>query len=218
MELSRTTKLDLDISSEAEILAYTFTGQEPREVMIRADLGDNSAPIAGGSIYRLNAYINGVLITPSSDVNVPTGTTRTIVVSRPLPVSTDDLLSVRAIGGGADTSVNTVASLRDVSPVTINEVQGNGPIVVDHNYGGTDALRYTTSLGAGVDQAVILAYLTSDYDDNKRGNAFVVAKSFTTTDGRWGHPIQLDPADYTIIFTRPGLYGPDRRDVSVLPV
>ena len=46
---------------------------------------------------------------------------------------------------------------------------GSGSVAVDHNYGGADALRYVTQNGAGIEDAVVRAYLSSEYSQGNRG-------------------------------------------------
>jgi hypothetical protein len=90
--------------------------------------------------------------------------------------------------------------------------QGSGMISVDHDYGGTDNLRYTTSDGNGIGDATIQAYLASTYDE---GDLDVVASATTESDGRWGQPMLLDPDTYVLIFSKAGIYGPDTTRIAV---
>jgi len=78
---------------------------------------------------------------------------------------------------------------------------GDGDITVNHNYGGTDALRVVDTQGVPVDNAVIRAFVAADYaagliDPNP-------PKAKTSSDGRWLAPLQLDAAAYTLTVFNP---------------
>jgi hypothetical protein len=78
-------------------------------------------------------------------------------------------------------------------------------ITVNHNYPITDNLRYVSPAGAGVDNAVIEAYLTSEYAAGSRN---IITTSATMVDGRWANDMKLDPGlAYTIVFYKQGEYG-----------
>lgn len=84
--------------------------------------------------------------------------------------------------------------------------------VVDHNTGGTDALRYLTTAGLGISGATIRAYLKADYD----AGTFTLRATTTTTDsGRWATPLYLDHTTaYTLVFEKDGSYGPDEKEIT----
>lgn len=218
MELIRVTKIGLNISSEAEVLAYTYDGANPIEVLARSDVGSTTTPIAGNGSYDVRAYINGNIVSPDITIIVNAGVTKTTFISRPLALESGDLVSIRVLGRPADTAINTISSLRITTPILLSDVDGPGVIPIDQNYGGTDNLAYKTALGVGVSGATILVYLQSDYDAANRGNAFVVAKTTTIVNGSWNNIVMLNPGNYTLIYSVAGLYGPDRADITVLPV
>lgn len=92
---------------------------------------------------------------------------------------------------------------------------GLGAVAVDHNYGGTDALRYVDGAGSGIDNADIWIYLKSDYDAGRVSSNYVKAKTNTDVNGRWANPVNLDPATYTIHVYKQGEYGPDTQEITV---
>ncbi len=92
---------------------------------------------------------------------------------------------------------------------------GMGSVVVDHDTGGTDALAYKTSGGVGIDNAVIRAYLKTDYDAGNLGSAYIKATTTTDVNGRWSNQMNLDPATYTLYYFKQGAYGPDTQEVTV---
>ncbi len=214
MELARVVQSNINISSELEVLSYTHTG-DVAEILVRVDLGDGVRPIVGGGVYVLNIYLDTVLVTPVSVVNVPAGATKTIMVSRQIPIEVGDVVSIRVTGLSGDTNVNTITSIRDATPAKLSDFVGGGSVMVDHDYGGADELTYETSLGAGIDNAQINVYLKTDYDAGNRSNTFVVARAITDVNGHWERAVMLDPETYTLIYYKQGAFGPDRRDVTV---
>lgn len=79
---------------------------------------------------------------------------------------------------------------------------GSGDVAVDHDTGGVDNLRAERG-GVGVDEVVIRAYLTADWD---AGVHTVRGQAVTGTDGRWIAPMYLDAGAYTFVFAKPGAY------------
>jgi hypothetical protein len=92
---------------------------------------------------------------------------------------------------------------------------GSGSILVDHNYGGPDALAYVTAEGSGINDATILAYLTTDYDADNLGGEFIQGRSSTNAEGEWVNPMLLDPGDYTLVYSEQGLWGPNTVNITV---
>lgn len=76
---------------------------------------------------------------------------------------------------------------------------GDGDTPVDHNYGGTDALRVLES-GVPVDDATIRAYVAADYDAGTF--AAKPPTTFTGSDGRWTAPLMLDPDAYVLVVSK----------------
>ncbi len=215
MELVRTTYTALNITSETEILSYTYSGVNPITVIARVELGDDTNGIAGNDTYTLNVYINDKLVTPITEDIVPSGVTKTIVLGRHLLIEADDEISVKVIGAAGDTAVNTVGILQDVTPVQQSLIYGTGEVEVDHDYGGTDNLAYKTSSDVGISGAVIRIFLTSDYDAGNRTVDYLIALANTTTGGRWVRSVMLTPGDYSLIYYKQTAYGPDRKDLTV---
>lgn len=214
MELSRVTKMNLDISSEVEVLNYQYTGVDPIEVISRVDLGDATNPIEGGAQYSLFFYIDDVLVTPASVIDVPIGRDKAIMVARPIALEPNDVVSVRVTGTVNDTSVNTVSTLRSSTPILRSDILGAGQVLVDHDYPTTDNLRVVTPDGVGIEDSNVKAYLTTEYDAGMRGTNAIRGQTLTDTTGRWIAPFALDPGSYTFVFSSPG-YAPAVRVIGV---
>jgi len=99
--------------------------------------------------------------------------------------------------------------------VIFEQILGTGAVLIDHNYGGTDNLRYLAPNGLGIDNATILAYFKSDYDAGKRGRGYLVAETRTNAEGRWVRPMVLDPGEYAIVFFKQGAYSPSVKYITV---
>jgi hypothetical protein len=90
---------------------------------------------------------------------------------------------------------------------------GSGDTPVDHNTGGTDALRYLTSAGVPVDNGAVVAYLKSSYDAGDLSAP--VGAIVTRSDGRWRNPLLLDHGvAYTLLFYKQGVYQPASIEVT----
>lgn len=73
---------------------------------------------------------------------------------------------------------------------------GNGDIAVDHDYGGTDAYRFTLADGTtGVDDALVTAFINGTAD----------AQTRTGSDGRFVAPLMLDAGTYTLVYSARGM-------------
>lgn len=215
MELQVTTNPGLNISAEAQVLSYTYTGTTPLEVLARIDIGSLAHPIVGFGTYVVNFYINGILITPQTLDQVPAGKNQTIVVSRPVPLATGDTVTLKVLGLPADTVVDVTARLRTSTPLQLSDVYGSGPTAVNHNYGGTNALAYQTSGGAGIVGATVLVYRTSDYNAGNLAPSFILGRTVTIAGGAWQAPVFLTPGQYTVTFFLPGQFGVDTATITV---
>jgi hypothetical protein len=216
MELDRETRSAISLAAEIEILSYTCPASQPREVIARIDLGSVANPLSGvGGSYSARAYINTVRVQPDTTIALPAGQTRALVISRPLPLDPADVLSLRLLGLVSDTSVDTVASLRNATPVQASDVGGDGSVSVTADYGSSGALSYRTSGNVAVDNATIRAYLAADHAAGRTAQLYVKGQSYTAADGSWTRPILLDPGSYVLVFAKQGLYGPDTVSVTV---
>lgn len=82
-----------------------------------------------------------------------------------------------------------------------------GEVKLNHNTGSTDSLRYVTAGGAPISGAKICVYAAG-------GDAEPIGVTFTDKYGRWEAPVLVPAgASYTIVFSKPSLYGPDSRTV-----
>lgn len=215
-ELHSESRQHVDLSLEGEVLSWSYGGSLPIEVVARIDLGTEDRPLAGGGgPYQANMYLNTVGVAPVGDVMVAPGRTRAIVVSKPVAVRPGDVIALRVVGRPDDVDVDTFATLRDVTPAKLSELVGDGAVQVDHNYGGADNLAYQESGGRGIVGADIRVFLKSDYDAGRRANGYVVARTGTTTGGRWAAPLMLDHGAYVLVCYAAGRFGPDTAEITV---
>lgn len=92
--------------------------------------------------------------------------------------------------------------------------QGDGSILVDQDFGGTNNLCYIKN-GVPVDNAEIRVYLASDYNAGRTMSQYIKATSQTTVNGEWALPVMLDPGTYVFQFHKQGECGPDAFCVEV---
>jgi hypothetical protein len=210
MELARTAKTGISIADEKEVLSYTHDGKVA-EVIARVDLDD----IAGGSAYVLNFYIDGVVVSPSSVLEVADGRTRTIMISRQIPLEPGDEVSIRVTGVAGDTSVSVTTTLRDATPAKTSDLVGEGTVAVDHDYGGADNMTVMTSDGRRIDRAAVWVFRREDYDNGRRDQRYALSQIETDVNGRWKLPAMLDPGDYTAYVFKRGVIKPKANEFTV---
>lgn len=68
-----------------------------------------------------------------------------------------------------------------------------------------------TSGGSGIEGATVRAYLKSEYD---AGTYTVRATTTTLADGSWGPVYLSEGLTYTLVFHKPGVYGPDTQEIT----
>lgn len=87
-------------------------------------------------------------------------------------------------------------------------------VKLDQNYTSPGYLRYQTTSGAPVENAVIRAFYKTDFD---QGNTNApLATTLTDVKGNWVNPIFVTTGfTYTLQFFKEGLYGPDKIEVVV---
>ena len=216
LDLKTDSRSGLNLSAETEVLNYTYAGSTPVEVEARVQAGVPPRTLSGvGGTYTVNFYINGVVISPASQVTVLGGVLTTILASRTVPLVSGESVSVRVRGLAGDTNVDTVTILRDVTPIRASDIVGAGLVLVDHNYGGADALTYQTAGGQGIAGATILAFLADDYNLGNRSAAYVLGRSTTDSNGRWTQSMGLGPGTYVLLYSKPGQYGPNTKALVV---
>ena len=87
-------------------------------------------------------------------------------------------------------------------------------VMVNENYGGTDALIYQDDAGNPIEGALIRAFTKTSYDAGDTN----VALAVTTTNalGRFVAPIFLTTGyTYTLVFAKQTYYGPDAIEIIV---
>lgn len=115
--------------------------------------------------------------------------------------SASDVTSIATDLTTAATAITGISSTVDAIQASVGGIVGNGDgdVLVNHNYGGTDALRFVVG-GAGIDGVTIRAYEAADY---AAGTYTVIAQAITGSDGRWVVPLMLDAGDYILVYSKP---------------
>lgn len=77
------------------------------------------------------------------------------------------------------------------------------------------AFTYQTAGATKIDNALVRFFLKADYDAGNRTSAYVKAWNVTDVNGKFQKDSFLDPATYTIVVEKQGLYGPDTKEIAV---
>lgn len=87
-------------------------------------------------------------------------------------------------------------------------------VTLDEDYSVENNLRYETPDGAPIAEAQVRVYKKVDYD--LANYAAVVGTTTTDADGGWVDPVTVEAGfTYIVQFFKPGVYGPDTREVIV---
>ena len=165
-------------------------------------------------LNNLDAAVSSRL--PTSGYTAPPGTV-TLAASQPnyAPAKTGDAMTLTAAYDAAKTAAPTTAQIDTALTAAHGAgswqsgsgggggTTGTGITPVNHDTGGTDALRYLAPDSSPVDGGGIVAFLKSSYD---AGNfALPLGSTETRSDGRWKAPLMLDAGVvHTIAFYKQG--------------
>ena len=195
---------NLNLAAKPTVASYLYDGGEPIEIIAQIEVGQPPGTLGGsGGTYLAQCYLDGAPVLPETTISVEAGTLRFFMTTRPIPVNPGQLFSITVLGQADDTSVNVYATIRNATPLRSEELFGAGSVLVDHNYGGTDNLRVVDPSGAGVRDALIQAFLSSDYEAGNTEQTFIKGVTHTDMDGRWVHPLRLDPGSYRLVVSHP---------------
>ena len=104
------------------------------------------------------------------------------------------------------------------TPITLQPVAGTGSVLVNHNYGGADALAYHNGAGCPIEGATVYVFTAAAYAAAQPAfpaRSAAIARANTAGSGRWDTGLQLNPGNYILLFERLGDYGPDVQAVTV---
>ena len=96
---------------------------------------------------------------------------------------------------------------------------GCGIVPVDHNFISPDYLSYADATGDTVEGALVYVFLKDIYDaaqPDYPDRAGAVASTTTRANGRWSDTLLLNPGNYAVLFEKPGEYGPNPQDITVV--
>jgi len=81
-------------------------------------------------------------------------------------------------------------------------------------------LIYAAQDGCPVIGANIYLFLKSVFDvaGTATNKNLAVAKTTTRANGRWTESVNIDPGTYTLLYEKPGEYGPNTRTITVTSV
>lgn len=106
-----------------------------------------------------------------------------------------------------DAAGATLAESPVFQPSAVVEGSLASRVRVDHNYGGTDALKAEAPGGTPIPQCEIRVYREPDYLAGRTSTPYALL--LTRDDGRWATPVYLPPGmNYVVQFFKPSGYGP----------
>lgn len=218
---------DVSPLAAGSIAASTFAAGAIDAAAI-ADSAIGAAEIAAAAVTKIQAGLaTPTNITSASGIRLADGAITAAKIAT-------SAVGAAQVAGAAVTKIqaglaaeSTLANVHsDVSAVAASVAAlsdlGDGAVSVNHNYSATDYLRYTTNLGAGINNADVLAYLTADYASARTGTGYIQGRTSTDANGRWVDSLRLDYGTsassglaHTIVFNVQGLYGPDTKAIVV---
>lgn len=187
----------LDATVGPTFSVYTDSGTTALTTGTMAKVGSKEGSYTGSFTVTSTAFDIGqhfILIEATVDGQTPKATITFQVVS--------DNLSV-------EESFTNIQSTLDSLPTV-----SSGTVAIDHNFGNTDNFRVLVN-GTPLADVTIRAFVKSDYDAGRVSNAFVVGQTKTGTDGRWLSVIRLDPAIYTLEFSKSAAYRTSTTNITV---
>lgn len=191
------------IYPSGEAIRYTNPYDRELIVLCEAELGSQDAPIAGNGTYTLRVAIDDVEIVPDSTVTARADQTQITVQSRHLIVPASGVISIRVLGRTGDTAVYCRVTIYDVTPARNEDLFGTGTVIIDHNYGGLDALRIVAPTGAAIEGVELRAYTAADYNAGRRSRETIRGITKTDVEGRWRNVLMLSVGSYKLVCAKP---------------
>lgn len=98
----------------------------------------------------------------------------------------------------------------DIAPPTFDNT-----LKLNEHFPLEDDLRYMSAGGSPIDGAQVRVYYRHDYDAGRLDTP--VGVTLTNAAGRWSNSILVVPGyDYTVVFFKPGEFGPDAHNVTAV--
>lgn len=177
-----------------------------------ADAGNEFGVVTVGTgLYQIN--LSGGAVRQVEDVS---GSIGGDIAGKILGGGASDIegIGAWARGNGGD-ALATGQDVDDAETAIIEAVNeagggggGSGDTPVNHDTGGTDAIRLKTAGGAGISSVAIRAYLKPEFDADAL-TATLRGEAVTKDDGRWAQPLMLSEGlTYTLTFERVGYTFP----------
>lgn len=179
-----------------------------------------------GVIRSIKDYVGGtkeITLNTALPVAPSNGDAFSVIMTRAFKLAGLDVQEIRDSMKLAPTAGDPVAGSVDkhiddiiVAIAAIDVGAGTGDTAVNHNTGGANNLQYVDGVGVGIDNAIILGFLKTDYDAGNRTGSYIKGRSATNVNGQWATDMMLDAGNtYTIQFYKQGLYGPDTKEVTI---
>ncbi len=109
-------------------------------------------------------------------------------------------------GATFDGATDSLEAIRNRGDAAWGGGAGSGTIPVNHDTGGADTFTVEDADGAGIENALVMAYVKTEYD---AGTFTLRGQTTTKADGTWNTNLMLNEGiEYTLVFYKPGAFGP----------
>jgi hypothetical protein len=166
------------------------------------------------SLYKDDIWVN-----EATDERWLVDTVQVIAAVRNVPIVYNVRMGLVPFNNGIYT-LEVGGEPADRLPEAFKEFDGCGDILVDHNYGGPDALAYRDGTDYAILGATVHIYKKSDFEAAHPAlpaKSLAVATTSTGANGRWRTVVYLDPGEYALIYEKDKLFGPDVQFITVEP-
>ncbi len=110
------------------------------------------------------------------------------------------------MGATFDAATDSLEAIRNRGDAAWGGGAGSGTIPVNHDTGGADTFTVEDADGAGIENALVMAYVKTEYD---AGTFTLRGQTTTKADGTWNTNLMLNEGiEYTLVFYKPGAFGP----------
>lgn len=114
-------------------------------------------------------------------------------------------------GATFDTATDSLEAIRNHGDAAWGS-GGGGHVPINQDTGGADTFTVKDGSGAGIENALVMAYVKAEYD---AGTFTLRGQTTTKADGTWNANLMLnDGIEYTLVFYKPGAFGPSTATVT----
>lgn len=191
-----------DLSSLFSAMTYTCPAGGGGLYCVRVFLGGTSNPLATPGSYFLQLEVNEVFL-GEHELAVSGSPARIGLSWEHLLLLPTEELRILVLGGSEDLAVPVDVVLYQLEPEESGT--GAGQVAVDHHYLEEDLLTFRDPQSRGISGGWIFAYPLADWNAGRTSTLYRVGSTRSGTLGVWLAPLLLDPGEYVLVYSAPGL-------------